>query len=52
MPEGEEANIANFGAPNRNDWQVMRVRHGKQSGWTGSYGSAEAALAELQKEFE
>jgi hypothetical protein len=25
MPDGKTARIANFGAPNRNDWRIMRM---------------------------
>ena len=25
MPNGRSARIANFGAPNRNDWQIMWI---------------------------
>jgi hypothetical protein len=52
MPPGYQALIANFGAPNRNDWQIMRIDEDAQEGWNGSYKSAEEALAVLQKEFE
>jgi hypothetical protein len=52
MPAGEEARIANYGAPNRNDWRIMRISGDKQSGWTGNYESAEAALAVLQSEYK
>ena len=53
MPDGKTARIANFGAPNRNDWRIMRINaHNSQTDWAGHYESAEDALAELQNEFE
>jgi hypothetical protein len=53
MPEGKTARIANFGAPNQNDWRIMRTNaDNTQSGWTGSYKSVEDALAELQRDFQ
>lgn len=52
MPEGEEATIANYGAPHRNDWRILRIRGHEQSDWTGNYESAEVALAELQSQYE
>jgi hypothetical protein len=51
MSVGETARIANFGAPNRNDWRIMRIKGEAQSEWTGHYASAESALAALQKEY-
>jgi len=51
MPEGEEARIINFGAPHRSDWRILRIKGDEQSGWTGKYASAKAALAELQKQY-
>jgi hypothetical protein len=51
MPDGAKARIANFGAPNRNDWQIMRINvDDTQDDWTGTYQSAEEALAVLQSE--
>jgi len=47
MPAGEEAKIHNHDAA-RNDWRVMRIKHGKQDDWTGQFGSAKDALAWLQ----
>ena len=45
MPDGKTARIANFGAANRDDWQVMRINaDNTQSGWTGHYKSVEDAL--------
>jgi hypothetical protein len=51
MPDGRTARIANFGAPNCDDWQIMRINgDNTQSEWTGHYESAEDALAALQKD--
>jgi hypothetical protein len=48
MPDGTTARIANFGGPNRNDWQIMRINgDNTQTGWTGHYESIEDALAAL-----
>ena len=52
MPPGEEAKIVNYGAPNRNNWQILRIKGTNKGKWTGHYESAEAALAVLQKEFD
>jgi hypothetical protein len=52
MPPGEQAWIANFGAPHREDWRVLRARNGAQSDWTGHYESAEAAMRMLEDEFK
>jgi len=50
MPDGKTARIANFGAPNRNDWRIMRINgDNTQTGWTGGYKSVEDALAALQQ---
>jgi hypothetical protein len=50
MPDGKTARIANFGAPNRNDWRTMRISGDNTQGqWTGHYESAEDALAALQE---
>jgi hypothetical protein len=52
MPDGRTARIANFGAPNRNDWRIMRINaDNTQTGWTGSYESIEDALTALQQDF-
>jgi hypothetical protein len=51
LPPGERAWIANFGAPNRQNWRVLRATEQVQSDWTGDYRSAEEALASLQKKF-
>jgi hypothetical protein len=49
MPYSSTARIANFGAPNRNDWRIMRINtDNTQSHWTGHYESADDALAALQ----
>jgi len=53
MPDGKSARIANYGAPNRNDWRILRINADNTQGdWTGEYQSAEAALAVLQKDFD
>jgi hypothetical protein len=49
MPKGQTARIANFGAPNRNDWMIMRIEGDKQTDWADHYESADDALAELQR---
>jgi len=49
MPDGKTARIANFGAPNRNDWRIMRINaDNTQTDWTGHYENVEDALAALQ----
>jgi hypothetical protein len=51
MPDGKTARIANFGAPYRNDWRIMRINADKTiSDWTGHHESVEDALAELQRD--
>ena len=51
MPDGRTARIANFGAPNRNDWRIMRVNgDNTQTAWTGDYASVEDALVALQQD--
>ncbi len=53
MTDGKTARIANFGAPNRDDWRVMRINaDNTQSDWTGHYESAHDALVILQLELE
>jgi hypothetical protein len=53
MPDGRTARIANFGAPNRNDWRIMRINaDDTQSDWTGNYQSVEEALAALQRDYQ
>jgi hypothetical protein len=50
MPDGKTARIANLGAPNGNDWCIMRINSdNSQSEWTGHYASIEDALAALQR---
>ena len=50
MPDGKSARIANFGAPHRNDWRVMRINaDNTQSDWMGHYESAADALTALQQ---
>jgi hypothetical protein len=51
LPPAERAWIANFGAPNRQNWRILRATEGVQSDWTGDYGSAEEALVSFQKQF-
>jgi hypothetical protein len=51
MPDGTTARIANFGAPNRNDWRIMRIKaDNTQSDWCGHYESLDDALAALQQD--
>jgi hypothetical protein len=53
MPDGTTARIANFGAPNRNDWRILRIRpDNTQTDWTGHYESVQEALADLQRDFQ
>lgn len=53
LPTGHKAWIANFSAPNKRDgWRILRYRDKVQSDWTGSYKSAEEALAVLQEEYD
>jgi hypothetical protein len=50
MPDGSTARLANFGAPSRNDWRIMRMNaDNTQTSWTGHYGSVEEALTALQQ---
>jgi hypothetical protein len=50
LPNGTTARIANFGAPNRNDWRFMRINSDNtQTDWTGPYDCVEDALAALQQ---
>jgi len=51
LPSGKTARIANFGAPNRDDWRIMWVNaDNTQTDWSGHYSSVEEALAALQIE--
>jgi hypothetical protein len=51
MSDGKTARIANFGAPNYNDWQIMRIyADNSQDEWTGSYDSAQEALVILERD--
>jgi len=51
MPDGKTARLANFGAPNRNDWRIMRINaDNTQSRWEGSYKSVDDALVALQQD--
>jgi len=45
MPEGETADLADFGGR----WRILRTQNGFQGEWTGDYGTADDALAALQK---
>jgi len=50
MADGKTARIADFGAPNRHDWRIMRINAGNtQTDWTGHYESFEEALAALRQ---
>lgn len=50
MPDGKTARIANFGAPSRSDWRIMRINaDNTQTDWIGHYETVEDALAELQR---
>jgi hypothetical protein len=40
----DEVHIANFGAPFRDDWRVLRIKNGVSGDWMGNYASAEQAL--------
>jgi hypothetical protein len=51
MPDGSTARIANFGAPNRNDWRIMRIRpDNTQTDWIGPYETVDEALMALQRD--
>ena len=53
MPHGKTARIANFGAPNCNDWRIMRINaDDSQTGWTGHYKSVDEALAALEQDYQ
>ena len=53
MPDGKWARIANFGAPKRDEWRIMRINaDNTQSDWTEPYDSAEDALAVLQQDYQ
>lgn len=50
MPDGSTARVANFGAPSRDDWRIMRINpDNTYSDWTGHYETVEQALAALQQ---
>ena len=40
----DEVHIANFGAPFRDNWRVLRIKNGVSGDWMGDYASAERAL--------
>ena len=50
LPPFEQAWIANFGSPYREEWRILRATKGAQSDWSGNYGSAETALVGLRKD--
>jgi hypothetical protein len=53
LPDGRTARIANFAAPNGNEWRIMRINAGNtQTDWTGHYESIETALAESQRDYQ
>jgi hypothetical protein len=53
MPDGRTARIANFGAPVRNEWRIVRINpDNTQSDWSGNYESLDEALADLQRDYE
>lgn len=50
LPDGTTFRIANFGAPTRNEWRIMRINaDNTQTDWTGDYESVEDALAAVQQ---
>lgn len=50
MPDGTTAQIANFAAPNGNEWRIMRINSDNtQTGWSDPYPSVEDALAALEQ---
>ncbi len=50
LPNGKTARIANFGAPERNDWRIMWINaDNSHDKWAGHYPSVEEALAALQQ---
>jgi hypothetical protein len=51
LPASHAALIQNLDAP-RVLWSILRIKDGKMGDPTGSYPSAEAALAALQEEFD
>jgi hypothetical protein len=50
LPPGEQAWIANFGAPYRQNWKILRATGNVQSDWRGDHQSAEEALAVIEVE--
>jgi hypothetical protein len=48
LPSQQQAWIADF----KGNWQILRVKHGRQGDWSGNYNSAETAKAALQKEID
>jgi hypothetical protein len=51
LPPGHKAKIVNPSGPKRNDCQILHTKDGVQGDWTGSYKSAEEALAVLREEY-
>lgn len=53
LPDGRTARVANFGAPNGNDWRIMRINpDNTHTEWVGAYKSFEDALAALEQDSE
>ena len=51
LPNGKTARIANFAAPNGNDWRIMWINpDNKQTDWAGHYQAIDDALAALQQD--
>jgi len=51
MPHGRRARIANFGAPNCDNWHIMRIyADNSQDDWVGDFGSAQKALEILKRD--
>lgn len=49
LPAGEEAFIANFGSCYQDRWRILRAKGDVDTGWTGNYTNANAALTDLQR---
>lgn len=47
MPPQQKALIANFEGRNGNRWRILHMQDGVSGEWTGSYKTAEQALAQL-----
>ena len=50
MPPGLDAHINNLGAPNNNNWMILRTENGVSGERYGEFGSADEALASLEAE--